>query len=44
MPDLTFDHRTTLELGETRLDLYASDLSTTDDYMIVPFPAGRLVI
>ena len=42
VPDLTFDAKTTLELGERRLDLYPADLSPTDDYIVVHDPASRL--
>ena len=41
-PDITFDAKTTLELGGRRLDLYPADLSPTDDYIVVHDPASRL--
>ena len=44
LPTLTFDDHLTLELGDKTLELYASDLSATDDYMIVYFPDGRLLM
>lgn len=43
-PDITFDARTTLELGGRRLDLYHADLSPTDDYVVVHDPAARLAM
>ena len=44
VPDITFDTRTTLELGGRRLDLYAADLSPTDDYIVVHDPASRVAM
>ena len=41
-PDVTFDTKTTLELGGRRVDLYPADLSPTDDYILVHDPASRL--
>jgi len=43
-PDVTFDVRTTLELGGRRVDLYPADLSPTDDYIVVHDPASRLAM
>ena len=43
-PDITFDAKTTLELGGRRLDLYPADLSPTDDYIVVHDPASRLAM
>jgi glyoxylase-like metal-dependent hydrolase (beta-lactamase superfamily II) len=43
-PDLTFDAKTSLELGGRRVDLYPADLSPTDDYIVVHDPASRLVM
>ena len=43
-PDITFDAKTTLELGGRRVDLYPADLSPTDDYIVVHDPAGRLAM
>ena len=40
VPDLVFDQKTTLELGGRRVDLYPADLSSTDDYIVVHYPAG----
>jgi len=39
-PDLVFDKKTTLELGGRVVDLYPADLSPTDDYIVVHYPAG----
>lgn len=44
VPDVTFDAKTTLELGGRRLDLYHADLSPTDDYIVVHDPAARLAM
>lgn len=44
VPDLTFDDHFTLTLGDTRIELYASDLSPTDDYLILHYPVGRLLM
>ena len=41
-PDVTFDAKTTLELGGRRLDLYPADLSPTDDYIVIHDEASRL--
>ena len=43
-PEVTFDAKTTLELGGRRVDLYPADLSPTDDYIIVHDPAARLAM
>src|SRR5207249_3792857 len=43
-PDLAFDKKTTLELGGRVVDLYPADLSPTDDYIVVHYPAGRLAM
>jgi glyoxylase-like metal-dependent hydrolase (beta-lactamase superfamily II) len=43
-PDITFDAKTTLELGSRRVDLYPADLSPTDDYIVVHDPASRLAM
>src|SRR5437870_12408071 len=43
-PDLVFDKKTTLELGGRVVDLYPADLSPTDDYIVVHYPAGRLAM
>jgi glyoxylase-like metal-dependent hydrolase (beta-lactamase superfamily II) len=42
VPDITFDAKTTLELGGRRLDLYPADLSPTDDYIVIHDPLSRL--
>ncbi len=44
VPDLTFDDRLTLELGGKRVELYAAELSPRDDYFILHYPAGRVVM
>jgi glyoxylase-like metal-dependent hydrolase (beta-lactamase superfamily II) len=41
-PDVTFDAKTTVELGGRRLDLYPADLSPTDDYIVIHDGASRL--
>ena len=41
-PDITFDAKTTLELGGRRVDLYPADLSPKDDYIVVHDPTSRL--
>ncbi len=41
-PDLTFDAKTSLELGNRRVDLYPADLSPKDDYIVVHDPTSRL--
>lgn len=43
-PDVTFDAKTTLELGGRRVDLYPADLSPTDDYIVVHDPASRVAM
>jgi glyoxylase-like metal-dependent hydrolase (beta-lactamase superfamily II) len=43
-PDITFDAKTSLELGGRRVDLYPADLSPTDDYIVVHDPTSRLVM
>ena len=43
-PDITFDAKTTLELGGRRLDLYPADLSPTDDYIVVHDAASRIAM
>jgi len=43
-PDIVFDKKTTLELGGRSLDLYPADLSPTDDYIVIHYPAGRLAM
>src|SRR5439155_529268 len=43
-PEITFDKKTTLELGGRSVDLYPADLSPTDDYIVVHYPAGRLAM
>jgi len=44
VPEIVFDKQTTLELGGRRVDLYPADLSPTDDYIVVHYPAGRLAM
>jgi glyoxylase-like metal-dependent hydrolase (beta-lactamase superfamily II) len=44
VPDMTFDRQLTLELGGKRVDLYAADLSPQNDYFILHYPAGRLIM
>src|SRR5205807_6014009 len=41
-PDVTFDAKTTLELGGRRVDLYPADLSPKDDYIVVHDSTSRL--
>lgn len=43
-PQVVFDKKTSLELGGKKLDLYPADLSPTDDYLVVDYPASRLVM
>ena len=43
-PEVTFDAKTSLELGGRRVDLYPADLSPTDDYIVVHDPTSRLVM
>ncbi len=43
-PDIVFDKKMTLELGGRSVDLYPADLSATDDYIVVHYPAGRLAM
>src|SRR2546425_12949350 len=43
-PDIVFDKKMTLELGGRSVDLYPADLSPTDDYIVVHYPAGRLAM
>ncbi|PYM93442.1 MAG: hypothetical protein DME04_11430 [Candidatus Rokuibacteriota bacterium] len=43
-PEITFDKKTTLELGGRSVDLYPADLSPTDDYIVVHYPAGRVAM
>jgi glyoxylase-like metal-dependent hydrolase (beta-lactamase superfamily II) len=44
VPDIVFDKKTTLELGGRVVDLYPADLSPTDDYIVVHYPAGRVAM
>ena len=44
VPDLTFDDRLTLELGGKTVELYAAELSPRDDYFILHYPAGKVVM
>jgi len=44
VPDLVFDKKMTLELGGRSVDLYPADLSATDDYIVVHYPAGRIAM
>src|SRR6266581_239247 len=41
---VTFDKRHTVELGGTKIELYAAELSPTDDYFILHHPASGLVM
>ena len=43
-PDITFDAKTSLDLGNRRVDLYPADLSPKDDYIVVHDPTSRLVM
>ena len=43
-PDITFDAKTSLELGGRRVDLYPADLSPTDDYIVVHDGAARVAM
>src|SRR5712691_1562101 len=43
-PDVTFDAKTTLELGARRIDLYPADLSPTDDYIVVHDRTSRVAM
>lgn len=43
-PDITFDAKTTVELGGRSIDLYPADLSPTDDYIVVHDPAAKLAM
>ena len=43
-PDITFDAKTSLDLGDRRIDLYPADLSPKDDYVVVHDPTSRLVM
>jgi glyoxylase-like metal-dependent hydrolase (beta-lactamase superfamily II) len=44
VPATTFEDHMTLELGGKRLELYAADLSPTDDYLVVHDPDARVVM
>jgi glyoxylase-like metal-dependent hydrolase (beta-lactamase superfamily II) len=44
VPEITFDRHHAIELGGKRVDLYAADLSSQDDYFILHYPAGRVVM
>jgi hypothetical protein len=44
VPDLTFDDRLTLELGGKTVELYAAELSPRDDYFILHYPAGKVIM
>src|SRR5207248_1426002 len=44
VPDLTFDERLTLELGGKTVELYAAELSPRDDYFILHYPAGKVIM
>ena len=43
-PDIVLDKKMTLELGGRSVDLYPADLSSTDDYIVVHDPAGRVAM
>jgi hypothetical protein len=42
IPGMTFDDQMTLELGGRRWQLYVSDLTPVDDYLILHDPAARI--
>ncbi|HLH23312.1 MAG TPA: MBL fold metallo-hydrolase [Chloroflexota bacterium] len=44
VPDLTFDDHLTLALGGKTVELYAAELSPRDDYVILHYPAGKVVM
>jgi len=44
MPQITFDEHLPLELGGKRIDLYAAKLSPADDYFILHYPGGRVIM
>ena len=44
VPTVTFEDHMSLELGGKRLELYAADLSPTDDYLVVHDPDARVVM
>ena len=43
-PDIVFDKKMTLTLGGKSVDLHPADLSPTDDYIVLHYPAGRLAM
>jgi glyoxylase-like metal-dependent hydrolase (beta-lactamase superfamily II) len=44
VPDLLFDDRLTLELGGKKVELYAAELSPKDDYFLLHYPAGKVIM
>jgi glyoxylase-like metal-dependent hydrolase (beta-lactamase superfamily II) len=44
VPDTTFDREMSIELGGKKVDLYAADLSPADDYFILHYPRGRVIM
>jgi len=43
-PTVTFDTEHSVELGGKRLNLYPTNLSAQDDYAVVHYPAGKIVM
>jgi glyoxylase-like metal-dependent hydrolase (beta-lactamase superfamily II) len=43
-PTVTFDKNWSVELGGKKIDLIASDMSPTDDYFILHYPAGGVLM
>ncbi len=44
VPTITFDEYLALDLGGKHLDLHAAKLSPQDDYCVIYYPAGRLIM
>ena len=44
VPELTFDTHLGLDLGGKHVDLYAAELSPRDDYFILHYPAGGVIM
>jgi glyoxylase-like metal-dependent hydrolase (beta-lactamase superfamily II) len=44
VPDLTFEDHLGIVLGETSVDLYHANLGPEDEYLLVHYPAGRIIM
>jgi glyoxylase-like metal-dependent hydrolase (beta-lactamase superfamily II) len=44
LPTITFDQHMSLQLGGKTVDLYPADMSAQDDYFILHYPEGRVLM